>query len=110
VYFFMFEAHPKPSSEEYGVHDGAFISCWVNDPDAGIAEAAARDFVDGEGWNIDSVEDTQQLADDIQYPPDEPARKYYEHAKETGFVGVFYLWPVGGADDDDDPDAASTDG
>ena len=98
MYFFVFLAHPSASSDDYGVFDGAYVSCWVNDPVEASAEVAARALIEDRGWDIEEREEAYPLADD-HYARDQPAREHMEQARLDGICAVFHSWEVGAPDE-----------
>jgi hypothetical protein len=98
MHFFVIEAHPKTSNELYGKVDGAFVSCWANNPLRDVAEAEARAFIEQNGWNADEL-DTAEWVEDDDYPIDKLTREYFEQAKTDGLVVVFHRWDVGAPDE-----------
>ncbi len=94
MYFFVFEASPKPSHQDYGVVDGAFVSCWVNEILESVAERIARTLVEQHGWDIHRRDQGYPLAED--HVPHEPsAIEYFKQARVDGAVAVFHRWDVG---------------
>ena len=98
MHYFMFLAHPKPSSREYGVTDGAYVSCWVNDPIGGSAEVAARALIEEAGWDVDEREEAYPV-DDTYYAPDDSGFERYKQAHLDGICAVFHRWAVGAPDE-----------
>jgi hypothetical protein len=98
VHYFVIEAHPKPGSELYGRVDGAYVSCWVNNPIRDAAEAEARALIDEAGWDAEAT-DTADWLDDDHYGVDQPEREYFEQARVDGIVAVYHRWHVGAPDE-----------
>jgi hypothetical protein len=98
VHFFVIEAFPKPNSKWYGKVDGAYVSCWVNNPVRDAAEAEARALIEDHGWDADET-DTADWLDDDHYGPGQSAKQYFDQAKIDGIVAVFHRWDVGAPDE-----------
>ena len=98
MYFFVFLAHPKPSHSEYGVVDGAYVSCWVRDPVEAAADLAARELIESAGWDVDERDEAYPLADN-HYAPDQDAYEHMEQARTDGICAVFHRWDVGAPDE-----------
>ena len=98
MHFFVFLAHPSPSHEDYGTVDGAYVSCWVNDPVEASAEAAARALIEEAGWDIDERDVAYPLADD-HYTPDQSGFANMQQARTDGICAVFHTWDVGAPDE-----------
>jgi hypothetical protein len=62
VFFITLEASAKPSHPDYGEVDGAFASCWVNEPTAGLAEAVAREGVEANGWDVVELDKVREIS------------------------------------------------
>jgi hypothetical protein len=98
LYFLRFEAHPKPSHPDYGRVDGAEVAVFVDEEIQAAAEAAARDFIDGQLWDIEKLEDAYSVQFDA-FDADDPGRARFEQALADGLVATFHEWPVGAPDD-----------
>ena len=98
--FFMFRTHPKPSHAEYGVVDGAYVSCWVADPVSSSAETAARGLIEEAGWDVESLDESYPTSLD-DYGADDPSRPYVQQAAVDGIYAIFHRWPVGAPDDEE---------
>jgi hypothetical protein len=98
VQFILILAHPKPTNEEYGRVDGAWVSCWVNEPVPAAAEAVAIEFLDAMGWDVDEVDETHPI-DEKTYGVDDLGRGYVEQARIDGIVIRMHTWDVGAPDE-----------
>ena len=95
MHYLEFEAYPKPNHERYGVIDGAYICCWVNDPDPAEAESRARERLEQAGWDIEKLEES--------YPATKDAfagNQYFEQARTDGIVLLINTWPVGAPEEE----------
>ena len=97
MYFLLYLAHPKPDHPEYGVVDGAYVSCWVSDPVEAAADSAARALIESGGWDIEEREEAYPVAYD-QYPPGHDSYEYVEQARIDGLCAVFHQWNVDAPD------------
>jgi hypothetical protein len=100
VNFFVFLAHPNPSHDEYGAVERAYVSCWVNEPAPAQAEARARTYLEGAGWDIEELDDSCTTSVDA-YAAGDPGRTYAAEAVAHGLCAVFHSWPVEATDRDD---------
>ena len=96
IHYFRFLAHPKPSNAEYGVVDGAWVSCWVLDPVLASAEAEARDVLEEAGWDVELLEESS-VVDENNIP--QSAASYIDQVRQDGLVAVFNTWDVGAPDE-----------
>ncbi|WDL95959.1 hypothetical protein [Alicyclobacillus sp. ALC3] len=94
MYYFMFEAEPKPDSPERETSDGAFINCWVRDNDDQSALEQATRYIEAQGWEIIRVEE-QCVAERDGYVDDDELPESlvaFNHARQSGIAAVFYRW------------------
>jgi hypothetical protein len=98
VHFLVFLAHPKPSSDDYGSVDGAYVSCWVNEPVASAAELVARQFIDDAGWDIQELDEAHPISEN-HYSASDPGREKADQARIDGIVVTFHVWDVGAPDE-----------
>ena len=98
MYFLLYLAHPKPDHPEYGVVDGAYVSCWINDPVEASADSAARELIDSDGWDIEERDEAYRVSYK-QYPPGHESYEYVEQARIDGMCAVFHRWNVGAPDE-----------
>jgi hypothetical protein len=94
VHFFVFLAHPKPTSKEYGAVDSAYVSCWVNEAVPSVAELVARTLVNEIGWDVDELEDAHPITEN-HYAVDDSGREYAEQARVDGIVATLHTWHIG---------------
>ncbi len=97
MHFLVFLAHPKPSSDGYGSVDGAYVSCWVNEPVASAAELVARQFIDAAGWDIEELEEAHPISEN-HYSASDPGREKADQARIDGIVVTFVVWDIGAPD------------
>lgn len=98
LFFITLEASPKPAHAEYGTIDGAFVSCWINEPTAHLAEDVARASIESAGW--DALElDECRLVSRQEFVENPEALKLFDQASIDGWVLTFHTWPVGGDND-----------
>jgi hypothetical protein len=102
MFLVTLEASPKPSHAEYGEVDGAFANCWVNEATAGLAEAVAREGIEGHGWDVVELDEVREITRE-EYRDDPEALEFFDQAMLDGLVIVFYRWAVGADDEPDDP-------
>lgn len=98
VFFFVFLAPPTPLHPEYGAVDGAYVSCWVNDPVEASAEAAARGLIEAAGWDVDKRDEAYLLVDD-HYAPDQDGYERVAQARVDGICATFHRWALGAPDE-----------
>ena len=95
MFFITLEAAPKPTHARYGEIDGAFVSCWVNEPTAHLAEQVARAGIDSAGWDALVVDERRSVIRE-EYIEKPEALEYFDQASIDGLVLTFHTWPVGG--------------
>ena len=95
----VYLAHPKPSHDDYGDVDGAYATCWVNDPTESLADSRARDFLEEIGWDVESLDEAEDVSE-VEYPADSEARDRVDQARIDGIVVSLHQWPVSASDDD----------
>ena len=95
----VFLAHPKPTSEHYGVEDGAYVSCWVNEPTESVAEDVARAAIAEAGWDVERKDEASEVSAD-SYPPDSESGLLFAQAMVDGCVLTFHVWNIGAPDDE----------
>ena len=95
MFFLTFEASPKPSSPRYDEADGAFVSCWANEPTASLAEAGARAMAEAHGWDFVSLDECREVVREeyVEYPD---RLERFDQAVIDGLVLTFHVWPIGG--------------
>ena len=101
MYFLVLVAHPKQTSADYGVEDGALAACWVNAPDPETAELQARVLLGDIGWHSDEVDQPPQVVERERYEGDPAGLARFDQALQDGVVITLNTWPVGAPDDDE---------
>lgn len=98
VYCVILEGRPGRNRDEYGVFQGAFITCWAKAESPEQALADARRILGEDGWTILSEEDvfTADLADYRDRPK---SRQCYERALNRGFSALCYYYHEDGPRD-----------
>ena len=87
--------------DDYGEVDGAYATCWVNEPTVALADAQARAFLEELGWDIEEREEALRVqASD--YPLASEGQDRIEQARLDGLVVTLHRWAVGAPDDDED--------
>src|SRR4051812_26126471 len=94
MYFILYLAHPKPSHAEYGVTDGAYVSCWIDDPVEPSADAAARALIEAAGWDVHDREEAYPVAEG-HYTPGDVGAERVAQARLDGICATFHRWAVG---------------
>ena len=97
--FLSILVHPRTDSDEYGVVDGAYAACWVNEPTLELAEAAARAFLEASGWDAEEVEEAYSVNRE-RYLEQERSLSLFDQALTDGVVVTLHTWPVGAPEDD----------
>ena len=98
MHFLVFLAHPKPSSDDYGSVDGAYISCWVNESVLSAADLVARQFIDDAGWDVEELDEAYPISEN-HYSASDPGREYADQARIDGIVVTFVVWDIGAPDE-----------
>ena len=101
VCWFMIRAIPQEKSAEFVDTAGAFINAYIAHTDEAIAEQIARDAIEEQQWCIEEVEQQAILTRET-CGPDKEHREYFDQALEDGHCLVFYCWPPGGEDEDEE--------
>ena len=99
MYFLVYEVFPRPSHPEYGRIDGAYATLFVNQLVLKAAESAAQTLIEGEGWEIEKLEEAHPILTD-SYPPGHPSQALVAQARADGIVATFHRWPVGAPDEE----------
>jgi hypothetical protein len=99
VFRLVYLAHPKPSSPDYGVIDGAYASCWVKEPVIEAADTAAREFLEAEGWDIEELDEAYRVSDETCLPG-AVGRDLFEQVQNDGIVVQLHTWPVGAPEEE----------
>ena len=99
MYFFVLLAHPNPTNAEYGEIDGAYVSCWVNEPTEALAERRARQTIEELGWDVDERDQGYMVSRD-DYEASSESLERFDQALVDGCVLTFHRWPVGAPDED----------
>jgi hypothetical protein len=94
LFFLTLKASPRPDHPEYGEVDGAFVSCWVNEPTCHLAEAAARAEIESAGWDVLEL-DTARNVTREEYLDKPESLALFDQACIDGWVLTFHTWPVG---------------
>ena len=98
LFFVTLEASPKPSHPRYGETDGAFVSCWVNEPTAELAQIVARTSAEANGWDVVDLDECRRVVrEEFVEKPESLA--LFDQARIDGLVLAFHTWPVGGDDE-----------
>ena len=95
MYFVTIEASPKPNRPDYGEIDGAFVSCWVNEPTAQLAEQVARAGIEAAGWDPLVLDECRSVERD-EYVEKPDSLELFDQASSDGLVLTFHQWPIGG--------------
>ena len=99
MFFITFEVTPKPSHSRYGEVDGAYASCWVNEPTAAIAESVAREGIGRVEWDVVELDEVREVVRE-EYVEQPEGLELYDQASLDGLVITFHTWPVGGDEDE----------
>ena len=99
VYFFVLLAHPKPSHRDYGVIDGAYVACWVNEPTEELAEAVAREAIEDLEWDVEERDQGYEVGRD-DFEDGSKSLQRFDQALIDDCVLDFNRWRVGAPDDD----------
>jgi hypothetical protein len=108
MYFFSFEAKPKPDHPEAGEVEGAFVDCWLDGDDAREEERRAREIIDERGWEITSKEDERVVSGE-DYADDPDGLRFFRDAEANGACLVFEAWLAEGVDVEDAVESAGED-
>ena len=95
MFFVTLEVTPKPSHPKYGEVDGAYASCWVNEPTAALAELVAREGIGSAQWDVVEFDELREVVRD-EYVEHPEGLEHYDQASLDGLVITFHTWPVGG--------------
>ena len=98
MWFFVYEAYPKPSSPEYEQVDGAFVSCWIDERIESIADALARAVIEEQGWDVQERDQSYEVAEG-NYEEGSDSIELFRQAVLDGCVMTFHSWPIGGDTD-----------
>ena len=82
---------PSPLSELYG---GAFVICWINQSDRKNAQDMARNLLEAEGWEIQTlnyIETIARSAYDDGHSPEGLA--LFEQAERNGSAIKIHTYP-----------------
>jgi len=99
MYFFVLLAHPKPSHRDYGVIDGAYVACWVNEPTEELAEAVAREAIEDLEWDVEERDQGYHIGRD-DFEVGSKSLQRFDQALVDDCVLDFNQWRVGAPDDD----------
>jgi len=99
VFFITLEVSPKPIHPRYGEVDGAFASCWVNEPTAALAESVAREGIAEAHWDVVELDELREIARE-EYREHPDGLELYDQAALDGLVITFHTWPIGGDDEE----------
>src|SRR4029077_12934211 len=83
------EVLPRATSPDYGHIDWAVADVFVDRPQASQAEAAARQLIDGQGWDIEDVLFIRE-ARLAEIDEGIPARAAFEQALREGIAVVYH--------------------
>jgi len=97
MFYFIFEAQPKPTNPEFGKYAGATVSYWIQRETQAEAAAVAHGWIGDEDWRITAMEYAALITKETQLPD---GMRYFEQAKIDGEVFVFYTFPVGAKNDE----------
>jgi hypothetical protein len=95
VFFISLELAPKPSHARYGEVDGAFASCWVNEPTPVLAESVAREGIEAQGWDVVELDEFRAIVRE-EYVEHLERLALFDQASVDGIVITFHTWPLGG--------------
>lgn len=99
MYFFVLLAHPKPSHRDYGVIDGAYVACWVNEANEELAEAVAREAIEDLEWDVEERDQGYEVGRD-DFEDGSKSLQRFDQALIDDCVLDFNRWRVGAPDDD----------
>lgn len=91
MYLFTIAATPKPENEGGKDIEGAFVTALIDFIEEKGAEAIARLYIEGSGWNVEEINDTTWIDEKNMVPDHEHYQDYLE-AKETGAYLMFRHW------------------
>jgi hypothetical protein len=77
------------------VVDGAFVSCWVDEPTADLAEHLARSRIEAAGWDPFQVDERRPVERE-EYLQKPESLALFDQASIDGWVLTFHQWPIGG--------------
>ena len=95
MFFITLEVSPKPSHARYGEVDGAFASCWVNEPTPTLAQSVTREGIEAHHWDVVELDELREVARE-EYLEHPEALALYDQASVDGLVITFHTWPTGG--------------
>ncbi|MGH7625058.1 MAG: hypothetical protein ACREOJ_07055 [Gemmatimonadaceae bacterium] len=95
MFFITLEAAPTPAHTEYGRVDGAFVSCWINEQTADVAEQVARAGIESAGWDALEVDECRSIVRE-EYDENSEALELFDQASVDGLVLTFHTRPVSG--------------
>jgi hypothetical protein len=103
MFFFNITAGPKPGDERTADAGGAYVNCWVNFQIEDGAELLARFYIEEAGWLPAETEEARWVEEE-DYEDEPELLQYFREAEQDGASFVFYSWPVGGEEDEDEED------
>jgi hypothetical protein len=89
--YLIFTVEPRRGSIHAKSCLGAKVGCWIKDRSKEEAETVARTFIEGEAWNVLTLDD-HQIVSDSTYKDKVEGRCYYEQALIDREVFVFYTF------------------
>ena len=93
IYCLMIEARPCSDNDESREFGGAFVNCWVKAENEQLAEKAAVEYIDSEGWEIAEILEVF-LPDRQRYDDESQSLACYDEACEYGISAVFNTWEL----------------
>lgn len=103
VYYIFLEGKPFESNDESKEAAGAYINCWVKSTDEASAKCEAIKYLhDVEGWQVLNIEEIY-IAKQAWYKKEPESLKCFNQAVDCGIGVIFYIWPIGCEDENDNP-------
>jgi hypothetical protein len=108
LFLLTIEAHPEPSSEDFGLAGGAFVNCWVNADDLRTAERRSVALIQEHGWRPHRFEEWELVTRatygerELRGDGGQDLREFVDQAFIDGEVCAFNTWPVDASDADED--------
>jgi hypothetical protein len=94
IFYVVYEASPRPESEDFKLWGGAFINCWVKAQSEKEAHQSALTFIHVRGWKVLSIFQECQEVTEVFFSNAQECLDYYRQAEAEGESYMFRMWPA----------------
>jgi hypothetical protein len=94
MYHVACEVLPRATNPDHGQIDRAVAVAFVDRPEPPQAEAAARELIDADGWDVEELLFVREARLE-EIDEGIPARAAFEQALSKGIALVYYKFPLG---------------